>query len=89
MFYGPEGDGEDEEIEQEAPSLPPWMGPPEDELGAVVPLALVIGRSENGVVALRHATGEGQDGGRVSTKSRAAPCSSSMAEVAVPVVVAA
>jgi hypothetical protein len=56
MFYGPEGDGEDEEIEQEAPSLPPWMGPPEDELGAVVPLALVIGRSENGVVALRHAT---------------------------------
>lgn len=55
MFYGPGGDGDDEEIEREAPALPPWIGPPEDELGAVVPLALVVGRSEKGVVALRHA----------------------------------
>ena len=43
------------------PRQAPWMGPSEDELGVVVQLGLVIGRSENGVVALRHATvfGEG------------------------------
>jgi hypothetical protein len=32
------------------------MGPPEDELGVAVPLSLVVGRSDNGVVALRQAT---------------------------------
>ena len=56
MFYGPEGNGDNEEIEHEEPSLPPWFGPPEDELGAVVPLALIVGRSDKGVVALRLAT---------------------------------
>ena len=34
---------------------PEWFGPPGDELGASVPLASVIGRSERGVVALSHA----------------------------------
>lgn len=35
---------------------PAWHGPPEDELGMAVPLALVIARSEAGIVALTHAT---------------------------------
>jgi hypothetical protein len=34
---------------------PEWFGPPSGELGASVPLASVIGRSERGVVALSHA----------------------------------
>lgn len=40
----------------ERPKRPPWFGPPEEELGAVVPLALVVGRSERGVVAASQAT---------------------------------
>ena len=36
---------------------PEWVGPPEDELGASVPLGAVIGRSEKAVVALRQMTG--------------------------------
>lgn len=35
---------------------PAWIGPPRDELGWAVPLALVVARSERAVVALRHAT---------------------------------
>jgi hypothetical protein len=34
---------------------PEWFGPPGGELGASVPVASVIGRSERGVVALSHA----------------------------------
>lgn len=49
---GREGDDED----RKRPQMPPWFGPSEDELGAVVPLGLVLGRSEKGVVALSHAT---------------------------------
>ena len=41
----------DEEVTQ-----PAWLGPPEDELGVVVPQALVVGRSQAGVVALRYVT---------------------------------
>lgn len=47
-------DGDDESAPE--PSRHSWFGPPEDELGAVVPLQLVVGRSEKGAVALRHAT---------------------------------
>ena len=35
---------------------PPWFGPPEGELGVSLPLAVVVGRSDNAVVALRDAT---------------------------------
>lgn len=35
---------------------PPWSGPPEAELGVCLPFSIVIGRSENAVIALRHAT---------------------------------
>jgi hypothetical protein len=35
---------------------PAWFGPPEDELGVCVPLAVVVGRSDKAVVALRHVT---------------------------------
>jgi hypothetical protein len=38
-------------------SAPAWFGPPADELGAYVPLGLVIGRSDQGVVAISHAIG--------------------------------
>jgi len=58
MFQLPGGDGDDheEDFEGEAPPMPAWFGPPEDELGGVIPLDLVIGRSEDGVVALPHVT---------------------------------
>src|SRR5207248_8085437 len=56
MFSLADGEGDDEDVEREPPQMPPWFGPPDDELGAVVPLGLVIARSENGVVALSHAT---------------------------------
>jgi hypothetical protein len=38
-------------------SAPAWFGPPADELGAFVPLGLVIARSDQGVVAISHAIG--------------------------------
>jgi hypothetical protein len=47
---------EDDDSGQEAFTPPPWFGPSEDELGACVPLALVVGRSEKGAVAIEHAT---------------------------------
>jgi hypothetical protein len=56
MFSLDDGEDDDEDVEREPPQMPPWFGPPDDELGAVVPLGLVIARSENGVVALSHAT---------------------------------
>ena len=56
MFSFDDGDGHDEDPEREQPLRPQWFGPPEDELGAVVPLGLVVGRSDNGLVALQHAT---------------------------------
>jgi hypothetical protein len=36
-------------------AYPHWLGAPAGELGHVVPLALVVGRSNHGVVALSHA----------------------------------
>ena len=52
----PIGEGDDEDVDREPRQLPPWFGPPEDEIAAVVPLGLALGRSEKGVVALSHAT---------------------------------
>jgi hypothetical protein len=53
MFRFAEDDDADhgDEVER-APRHIPWLGPPEEELGGVVPLALVVGRSERGAVAL-------------------------------------
>ena len=48
------------QIDSESPdqevAQPAWFGPPEDELGVVVPQAVVVGRSQTGVVALRYVT---------------------------------
>jgi hypothetical protein len=41
---------------QRAWSSPAWFGPPADELPVCVPLALVIARSPNAVIALSHAS---------------------------------
>jgi hypothetical protein len=63
LFAGPGRDddrGEERSGWTRRPATPPWLGPPEDVLGAIVPLALVVGRSENAVVALRHATVAGE-----------------------------
>lgn len=35
---------------------PAWAGPPDGELGAWVPLSIVVGRSSRAVVALKHGT---------------------------------
>jgi hypothetical protein len=35
---------------------PVWFGPPDDELGVCVPFAVVLGRSDNAIVALRNVT---------------------------------
>jgi len=47
-------DGDDDESPEE-PTRPRWFGPPEDELGTVVPQGVVLARSERAVVALSHA----------------------------------
>ena len=47
-------DGDDGQMGPRA--MPAWFGRPETELGTVVPLGLVVGRSERGVVALPHVT---------------------------------
>jgi hypothetical protein len=55
MFsIGPSGERPVEAPEER--EQPAWFGPPDGELGLCVPLSLVIGRSENAVVALKHAT---------------------------------
>jgi hypothetical protein len=57
MFAFGDGDGkEDDLVDGEPRQMPPWFGPPQDELGAVVQLGLVAARSDNGVVALSHVT---------------------------------
>lgn len=45
-----------ETTQQEEVAAPAWFGPPQDELGVVVPQSLVIARSTTGVVALRYVT---------------------------------
>ena len=49
------GGGDDESPSSEEPTRPRWFGPPEDELGVVIPLSVVLGRSDRAVVALSHA----------------------------------
>lgn len=48
---------EDPPPEQGAFTAPAWFGPPDGELGAYVPLGLLIARSDQGVVAISHAVG--------------------------------
>jgi hypothetical protein len=50
------------DLEPPAPPEPPaaherpaWLGPPDGELGIAVPVGLVLGRGEHGVIALSHA----------------------------------
>jgi len=57
LFFHPTGESSEDERGEVAPR--PWspaLGPPGDEIGVAVPLALVLARSENTVVALRQAT---------------------------------
>jgi len=54
QLFGFGGD-DDEPASPEEPTRPTWFDPPEDELGAVVPLSLVLASSRRGVVALSHA----------------------------------
>ena len=49
------GDHDKEPGEQEEPERFPWWGPPEDELATAVLQRVVIGRSDQAVVALSHA----------------------------------
>ena len=55
QIFGSASGDEGEPEGQEEHRRPTWLGPPEGELGAVVPLGVVVGRSERGVVALSHA----------------------------------
>jgi hypothetical protein len=54
QIFGYRVDGEEDVEEQH--ERPPWIGPPEDELGICALHAIVLGRSEAAVVALRHVT---------------------------------
>ena len=45
---------DDEPESQEEPKRPRWFGPPEDELGVVLPQGIVLARSDRAVVALSH-----------------------------------
>jgi len=49
------GDDDDEGDASDEPEWPRWFGPLEDELGAVLPQGVVLGRSDRAVVALSHA----------------------------------
>ena len=51
--FGFSGD-DDDANSQEEQKRPRWFGPPEDELGAVLPQGIVLARSERAVVALSH-----------------------------------
>ncbi|HEY2938986.1 MAG TPA: hypothetical protein VGJ27_04170 [Gaiellaceae bacterium] len=37
------------------PLRPPWLGPPDDELGVAIPEGIVLARSEHGAIGLSHA----------------------------------
>jgi hypothetical protein len=50
----PAEEDDDDGVDDDQMSMPAWHGPPNDELGIAVPEAIVVGRSENGVVALSH-----------------------------------
>jgi len=54
LFLGGEPD-EPPEPPPERHERPEWLGPPFGELGAAVPLGLVLGRSDRGGVAVSHA----------------------------------
>jgi hypothetical protein len=46
---------DDDDEPPEEPRSPRWFGPPDDELGVVLPEAVVLAHSGRGVVALSHA----------------------------------
>ena len=48
--------GDDEPDSPEEPRRPRWFGPPEDELGTVLPQGIVLAHSDRAVIALSHTT---------------------------------
>jgi hypothetical protein len=54
-LFPPDEPPRQEEADPWVDLRPDWLGPPAGELGGVVPLGLVVGRSDRGVVALSHA----------------------------------
>ena len=46
---------DDESGSPDEPRRPRWFGPPEDELGTVLPQGIVLARSDRAVIALSHA----------------------------------
>jgi hypothetical protein len=50
------GFAEDDEPESQEPKTPRWFGPPEGELGVVLPQGIVLASSDRGVIALSHAS---------------------------------
>jgi hypothetical protein len=54
MFQLPSRKSPNADVDEQEQSVPPWWGPPEDELGACVAESVVIARSGRGVVALSH-----------------------------------
>ncbi len=52
MFSFADDEGPDSPDE---PRRPRWFGPPEDQLGTVVPQGIVLARSDRAVIALSHA----------------------------------
>jgi hypothetical protein len=54
VFGTDEPDEHEAAADEEEHERPPWLGPPEDELGVALPQTLVLGRSDTGVVALSH-----------------------------------
>lgn len=52
QVFGFDGEGEPPEDHEQ----PAWLGPPEEELGVASPLNVVVGRSDQAVVALTRAT---------------------------------
>jgi hypothetical protein len=49
MFFAPPSA---DQVHRGRPDMPPWMGPPESEFGAVVPVERVVARSANVVIVL-------------------------------------
>jgi hypothetical protein len=54
LFPRPPDDDADAAEDEEDSVLPAWFGPRQDELGIAMPQALVVARSDRGVVALSH-----------------------------------
>jgi hypothetical protein len=57
VVFGADDDDDeldDESDEEEQDAYPPWLGPPDDELGVVLPMGLPFARSEDTAIMLTH-----------------------------------